>query len=59
MRATAELDADLTELVVLLVGHWSSEMSLPPDAETLQPLPAADFAALQRAVHPTPGWWRR
>ena len=70
MRATAELDADLTKLVRLLVGHWSSGMSLPPDAETLQSPPAADFVALresvftesperQRAVHPAPGWRRR
>jgi hypothetical protein len=67
VRATAELDADLTELVGLLVGNWSSDMSLNHGTKTLLPLLAADFGALpeavlvelpelRRAVHPAPAW---
>jgi CBS domain-containing protein len=70
LRGSPEEGADLVDLLALLVGAWSLEQSLPPDAEALSALPAADYAALreavlaelpelERAVHPAPGWRRR
>jgi CBS domain-containing protein len=70
LRGTAEADADLADLMGLLIGVWSFDVELPPDAETLGTLPPEDLAAvreavlaelpeLERAVHPAPGWRRR
>jgi CBS domain-containing protein len=70
LRGNAEADADLTDMMGLLIGVWSFDADLPPDAETLASLPPEDLAAvreavlaelpeLERAVHPAPGWRRR
>jgi CBS domain-containing protein len=70
LRGIPEGDADLVDLLALLVGAWSLDAKLPPDAETLAALAPEDRAALQeallaelpeleRAVHPAPGWRRR
>jgi CBS domain-containing protein len=63
-------DSTLVDLLGLLVGTWSLDVPLPPDADALHALDPADFAAqreavlaeipeLDRAVHPAPGWRRR
>jgi len=63
-------DESVNDLLGLLIGSWSLDVSLPPDDEGLSALPAGDYAALreavlaelpdlQRAVHPAPGWRRR
>ncbi|MGH3521930.1 MAG: CBS domain-containing protein [Mycobacterium sp.] len=68
LRGNAE--PDLADLTGLVVGSWSFDLPLPPDAQTLDKLPPADREALraavlaelpelQRAVHPAPGWRRR
>jgi CBS domain-containing protein len=70
LRDSPESDASLVDLLGLLVGSWSLDVSLPPKAEDLDELDPADFAALreavlaelpelERAVHPAPGWRRR
>jgi CBS domain-containing protein len=70
LRDSPESDAFLVDLLGLLVGSWSLDVSLPPKAEDLDELDPADFAALreavlaelpelERAVHPAPGWRRR
>ncbi|HEV7756154.1 MAG TPA: CBS domain-containing protein [Mycobacteriales bacterium] len=70
LRGAPDVDADLTDLTGLLIGVWSFDVALPPDAETLSSLPPEDLAAvreailaelpeLERAVHPAPGWRRR
>ena len=63
-------DESVNDLLGLLIGSWSLDLSLPPDAAALSALPASDYAALreavlaelpdlQRAVHPAPGWRHR
>ena len=63
-------DESVNDLLGLLIGSWSLDVSLPPDDEGLSALPAGDYAALreavlaelpdlQRAVHPAPGWRHR
>jgi CBS domain-containing protein len=70
LRDSPESDASLVDLLGLLVGSWSLDVSLPPKAEDLDQLDPGDFAALreavlaelpelERAVHPAPGWRRR
>lgn len=69
-RGDLATDDSLADLLGLLIGSWSLDVSLPPDDEGLSALPAGDYAALreavlaelpdlQRAVHPAPGWRRR
>ena len=63
-------DESVNDLLGLLIGSWSLDLSLPPDAAALSALTPSDYAALreavlaelpdlQRAVHPAPGWRRR
>jgi CBS-domain-containing membrane protein len=60
-------EADLAALTGLLVGSWSLNLPLPPDAdavpereyEALGDAVLAKLPELQRAVRPTPGWRRR
>jgi len=63
-------DESVDDLLGLLIGSWSLDLSLPPDAAALSALTPSDYAALreavlaelpdlQRAVHPAPGWRRR
>jgi CBS domain-containing protein len=70
LQLGGEAEPDLTDLTGLVVGSWSFDLPLPPDAQTLDKLPPADRQALcaavlaelpelQRAVHPSPGWRRR
>jgi predicted transcriptional regulator len=70
LRGSEEVDAQLADLLGLLVGSWSLEVDLPPDADALAALDPGDYAALreavlaelpelERAVHPSPGWRRR
>jgi CBS domain-containing protein len=70
LRGKEDPDAELVDLLGLLVAAWSLGASLPPDAEALDNLPPHDYAALreavlaelpelERAVHPAPGWRRR
>lgn len=70
LRGVAVTDADLENLLDLLVGSWSFDLSLPPGKEAIGSLAPAEYAALrdaifaelpelQRAVHPAPGWRRR
>lgn len=69
-RADLTADDSLVDLLGLLVGSWSLDVPLPPDADSLGSLPPTDYAALreavlaelpdlQRAVHPAPGWRNR
>ena len=69
LRGTEEVDAQLADLLGLLLGSWSLEADLPPDADALAALEPSDYAALreavlaelpelERAVHPSPGWRR-
>lgn len=63
---------DVDELIGELVGSWSFDLPLPPDAEALASLDRGDYELLraavieelpdlQRAVQPAPGWrrWNR
>jgi CBS domain-containing protein len=70
LRGSPEDDAELLNLLGLLVGDWSLDLALPPDAEALSALEPGDQAALreavlaelpelERAVHPAPGWRQR
>jgi CBS domain-containing protein len=70
LRGTPETTAELVDLLGLLIGNWSLDAGLPPDAEALDALPGHDYAALrdavlaelpelERGVHPAPGWRRR
>lgn len=70
LRGTPEDEADVTDLLALLVGAWSLHVALPPNADTLASLRPENVAALreallaelpelERAVHPAPGWRQR
>jgi CBS domain-containing protein len=70
LQLGGDAEPDLTDLTGLLVGSWSFDLPLPPDAQTLDKLPPVDRQALdaavlaelpelQRAVHPSPGWRKR
>lgn len=60
-------DADLIDVIAVLVASWSFDLPLPPDAEQLAQLSSEDrellraavldeLPYLQAAVHPAPGW---
>lgn len=72
-KALLNLDAgptsglDVSALIRELVGSWSFDLPLPPDADTLASLSQEDYDLLraavldelphlQRAVQPAPGW---
>jgi CBS domain-containing protein len=68
VRGVPDADADLVDLLGLLLGSWSFDA--PVDVGAVRSLAAGDQAALreavlaelpelQRAVHPAPGWRTR
>ena len=69
LRGAPVGEDDLAALTGLLVGSWSLDLPLPPDAvpgkeyaaefEVLRDAVLAELPELQRAVHPAPGWRRR
>jgi len=63
-------EAEVHEILGLLVGGWSFEGAVPGDSDGLKAIPDVDFETLkdavvtrlpdlQRAVHPAPGWRKR
>jgi hypothetical protein len=70
LRGVPAADADLSDVMALLVESWSFPTRPAAGVEALGSIPDADYDLLrgaviaelpdlQRAVHPSPGWRRR
>ncbi|CAN5762116.1 hypothetical protein BH20ACT23_BH20ACT23_18170 [soil metagenome] len=66
----ANPNADVDDILGLLVGSWSFDEAVPGDSDGLRSIPEVDFETLrdavvtrlpdlQRAVHPAPGFRKR